>query len=95
MQKEKNMKKFEGKVISNSQYTTDKRVVKDVSSRLVGSQPFNQQISPIAKQSDPLLKNPYLKKHISTQDNMMTFNNSELKTNSPTGYTPISKKEIL
>jgi len=66
MQKEKNMKKIEGKVISNSQYTTDKRVVKDVSSRLVGSQPFNQQISPIAKQSDPLLKNPYLKKHIST-----------------------------
>jgi len=66
MQKDKNMKKFEGKVFSNSQYTTDKRVIKDASSRLVGSQPFNQQISPIAKQPDSVLGNPYLKKHIST-----------------------------
>ncbi len=66
MQKDKNMKKIEGKVVSNSQYITDKRVIKDFSTKLVGSQPFNQQISPIAKQPDPLLNNPYLKKHIST-----------------------------
>jgi len=64
MQKDKSIKKFEGKVISNSQYSSDKRILKELPSKLVGSQPFTQQISPISKQKDPTINNPYLKRHI-------------------------------
>lgn len=42
MQKDKNIKKLQGKVISNSQYSTDRRVIKDISTKLVGSQTYNQ-----------------------------------------------------
>lgn len=37
-----------------------------------------------------------MKKHVSTEDNLMTFNEHDLKTNSPkNNYSPKSKKEIL
>ena len=41
-------------------------------------------------------ENPFLKKHVSTDENMMTFNEKELRANSPINkYSPQSKKEIL
>ena len=58
--------------------------------------PHPSDISPIMKQ-ERVEGNPYLKKHTSQNDdhNILTFNEKELKVNSPSGYSPVSKKEIL
>ena len=41
-------------------------------------------------------ENPFLKKHISADENIMTFNERDLQLNSPINkYSPQSKKEIL
>ena len=58
--------------------------------------PYTADISPIPKHQS-FENNPYLKKHASNDEKILTFNqkgkNSQL--NAGSGYSPESKKEIL
>jgi hypothetical protein len=56
-------------------------------------------ISSISKH-ESVQGNPYLKKHTpnisdGNDDNILTFNYKDMKASSPSGYSPVSKKEIL
>lgn len=85
MQLQKNSKSLAEKVKKNSSYSKERRVLREQSPKAVqsGSAATAQE-------------NPFLKKHVSTDENMMTFNEKELRTNSPISkYSPQSKKEIL
>jgi hypothetical protein len=39
--------------------------------------------------------NPFLKRHVSSDQNVLTFNEADPRMQSPSGYSPINKKEIL
>lgn len=78
----------------NSSYS-DKRKSNELENRTVGSRPsYPSDVSPIGKQGG-YEGNPYLKKHTSHDENILTFNEKAMKISSPSGYSPVSKKEIL
>jgi hypothetical protein len=78
----------------NTSYSSDRRMLKEPTIAPVeSSYPYSSK-SPLNRNQG--LENPFLKKHISNDDNMMTFNEKELKMGSPiNSYSPKSKKEIL
>ena len=90
LQLEKGTKKFAGKVAGNSQYA-EKKERREPEPRLVG----NEDEANTEKKAETVLGNPFLKKYVSNEDNIMTFNQEELQMRSPTGYSPLSRKEIL